>query len=100
MCKPYNGYANYETWAVSLWIDNDPGLYSEIQEMAESCYDEDDDRKGRDELATQLKDYIEEMNPLLDDANMFSDLMGAALDNVEWYEIADNWIEVIEEERV
>lgn len=30
----YNGYANYETWNVALWLDNDEGTYKEVSRMA------------------------------------------------------------------
>jgi len=41
----YNGYANYETWNVALWIQNDEGLYNacrgltDYNEVIELLYD-------------------------------------------------------------
>ena len=31
----YNGWKNYETWNVSLWIQNDPGFYSVAEDAEE-----------------------------------------------------------------
>ena len=42
MDTTYNGWANYETWSVSLWIANDYGLYSEAMDFMKH----DDEAKG------------------------------------------------------
>jgi hypothetical protein len=37
-------------------------------------------------------DWIEQLNPLADEANLFSDLINAALGEVNWYEIAETFL--------
>ena len=32
MSKTYNGWKNYETWNVALWLGNDEGLYNLARE--------------------------------------------------------------------
>ena len=73
--QTYNGWANYETWNVSLWIQNDEGLYnlartlSDYKELVDVLYQE----YGVTETKDGVKFNSPELNRIeLDD--MMSDL--------------------------
>ena len=82
----YNGWVNYETWCVNLWLTNEQGTYFAMREMAKEAGDEY-------AAAGVIKEWVEEMNPLADDATMFSDMLNAALREVNWNDIARHALE-------
>lgn len=98
--ETYNGWKNYPTWAVNLWLSNDEGLYNATRELvAETCEattKEDGwltDDRPRVAVADALKTWVrDELAPDLG-ASFAADLLGFALDLVDWIEIADAWIE-------
>jgi hypothetical protein len=110
--KEYNGWTNYETWCVNLWMSNDQGSDEYFRELAQEVYDEaekEDRADGsplftRTEVATRtladrLKDQFEEQQSELTGVmGVFADLLGAALSEVDWYEIAEHYIEDVDKE--
>lgn len=90
----YSGWRNYPTWCVNLWLSNDEGLYNEALEIAAaSKYDEHPRAATADSLKRWVRD---DLAPDLG-ASFAADLLGFALDQVDWFEIADAWLEAVEE---
>ena len=105
--ETYNGWSNYPTWAVNLWLQNDEPLYRATLEMVEEARehltpDESDMvEKGiwtlaqaeRFHLAEALRAWVtDELAPDLG-ATFAADILGYALGCVDWFEIAGAWVE-------
>ncbi len=95
--KEYNGWTNYETWAVALWLDNEEGSQRYWQERAEEYVKTDGKEDAPRGLADEIKEQHKEANPV-PDGTVFSDLMSAALSEVNWYEIAGHYVAEVEVE--
>lgn len=95
----YNGWTNYETWAVKLWLDNEEPAYRYWLERTTEHFNNakadnyfTHKERATISLADELKDQITETDrPELQ--GVYADLLGAALSEVNWYEIAKAMIE-------
>ena len=94
--QTYNGWTNYETWLTALWLDNEQGTQDLMGEFAEQAKETPkNDVWTREEttrftLADLIKDFIEDNSPLASEASMYSDLMRAAIQEINFREIADS----------
>lgn len=112
----YNGHANYETWVVYSWLTDEADSYDTLialtsQAKADAIAAAKDDSciinlksYATTLLQDALKLHVEDNNPLADTATYFTDLLQAAIDNVNWREIAeglieDHWDDIIDFEQ-
>lgn len=91
----YNGWTNYETWAVNLWMQNEESSYHFWKDVTFGVWNSAKatdiatrSEHARFELAEVLKEEHENQLPEL--KGVFADLLNAAFSEVDWYEIADN----------
>lgn len=102
----YQGYKNYQTWAVALWIGNEYNLYRHWQNRAEeikAVVEDGDCDQVQAEIWTAeqgarflLADEIEadmKSHPLADAATMYSDILNHTMSQVDWQEVADSILE-------
>ena len=93
----YEGWSNYETWAVKLWMDNEEPSYRYWREVAEEIISREPETHRSYVLATRLKDEHEEALPELQ--GFAADLLNAAFGEVDWYEIAEDLLDEVKEEK-
>ncbi|MDD3140468.1 MAG: hypothetical protein PHX08_16055 [Lachnospiraceae bacterium] len=90
--EEYNGWYNYETWVCALWLQNDQGSCNYWEEMTNECdsvYD----------LSQMIKEEVGEGDPTNDEASLYSDLMSAAISEINFNEIAHHfWNDYRQEE--
>lgn len=101
----YQGWANYPTWCVNLWIGNERDLYARaVAIAAEEIADAPNHLNVSAGIwnieetrlfctADHLQEWVcEELAPDLG-ATFAADLLNHALGEVDWHEIASAWLE-------
>ena len=88
----YSDYSNYETWAVSLWLHNTESMYQALTGLVDDVKATTDDPKERlDAVSEVLQSYVESKTPEVE--GLWRDLMTHSLEEVDWHEMADTWLE-------
>ena len=76
----YNGWTNYETWVVNLWLDND-GYYNNCEHRSTDAY----------QLGQMIRDDLEQLQPEV--TGLWADIINAAMREVNWKEIGASFKE-------
>ena len=97
----YNGWTNYETWCVNLWLNNEESTYNYWREAAGEAREASkvEDRFGLTRspaglLADRLRDELQELAyDQVKQGTLCADLLNGAMSSVDWQEVADAFLE-------
>ena len=101
--KKYNGWTNYETWNLKLWLDNEEYWHNDMTSQADVYATDQDKNTAVSDMVDYLKEWVNENTPDLywpDDmgggkitASMFNNILNAGLSEINYYEIAESYID-------
>jgi len=75
----YNGWSNYETWLVSLWLDNDRLTYNALEAIKSENLSAHSKAEELEELVRELYEF--------EPVGIVADFVNAAFGRVNWVEI-------------
>jgi hypothetical protein len=87
----YNGWANYETWNVTLWIGNDEGLYNFVVDGLTSLL-EAHDYSWCDIPECEIRELVRDAFG----SNKTPDGVSVLHPDLDWSEISDFLLEMAE----
>lgn len=90
--RTYNGWTNYETWVVGLYLDWDGLRELFVEEKEEE--DEEEKELSVYKISQRLKEMHEnDFFPEGLDNGLYCDLLRGALSEVNWFEIAKHVVD-------
>lgn len=99
------GSANYATWCIHRWLTTDEALSQQCRELTAMVSDAavhsslvfdgiwTTAEAARNLLADALRELVGELNPMAEQATPFADLIDTALGQIDWHEIADEFLQ-------
>jgi hypothetical protein len=95
----YNGYKNYETWCWNLWIQSERQSQTEIDQLARNYIATS---RTKDDAIYSLEQTLKEQAlEAADDLELpsgpFADLLGAAMKEIDFRELAGLYVDAVVE---